>query len=319
METPISFLGNEFGNRLYVKHEELYPFVFGGSKARIAKPFFDEIDAGGYDCAVTYGSVRSNLCRVVAAMAAVRGMKCVAVMHGEEDKTSLNLRLVRDSGAKVVFCPVRQVAETIDATLEKLRREGYRPYFIPGGGHGAAGTQAYVDCFDEILAYERRSGVAFDYLFLPSGTGTTQAGLVCGKLLRNASCEIVGISIARELPRGRIAVLECMREYFASKGIDLSDGDAERAVVFDDAFTGGGYGCGDFTDTAAYVYRKYALPLDNTYTAKAFYGMGEHLRTRRITDKNVLFINTGGVPLFFEDMMRMRKTAGEESAGCEAL
>ena len=312
-KTPISFLGEEYGNRLYVKHEELFPFVFGGNKARIAEPFFEEIGAGGYECVVTYGSAGSNLCRVVAAMAAVRRLKCITVMHGEEDKTSLNLRLVRASGAQPVFCPVSQVAETIETTLEELRGEGRSPYFIPGGGYGAIGAQAYADCFDEIRAYERRSGVAFDHVFLPSGTGTTQAGLVCGKLLCGSACEIVGISIARERSRGRSAVLECVRAYFAAMGINVPDDRTEKAVVFEDAYTGGGYGRGDYADTASYVYRKYALALDNTYTGKAFYGMGQYLKEKRITDRNVLFINTGGIPLFFEDLIRTGNRNEEET------
>ncbi|MBQ6066714.1 MAG: pyridoxal-phosphate dependent enzyme [Clostridia bacterium] len=315
METPITFLGNEFGNRLYVKREELYPVALGGNKARIAKPFFDEIDAGGYDSVVTYGSAGSNLCRVVAAMAAMQGLKCVAVMHGEDNDISLNLRLVRASGASTVFCPVGEVADTIEAVTEELRRKGRRPFFIPGGGYGAIGAQAYVDCFDEIDAYERRSGVAFDHIFLPSGTGTTQAGLVCGKLLRNATCEIVGISIARERSRGESAVLECVRAYLAAKGIAVPDGRMEKAVVFEDAYTGGGYGCGDYAATTAYVYRKYALPLDNTYTGKAFYGMGQYLKERRTVERNVLFINTGGVPSFFEDLIRGNNRSEGITAG----
>ena len=58
------------------------------------------------------------------------------------------------------------------------------------------------------------------------------------------------------------------------------------------------------------IWNKYGMPLDNTYTAKAFCGMGEHLRSRRIAGKNILFINTGGIPLLFDDLLRM-ETTGE--------
>lgn len=317
METPITFLGCEAGNRIYVKHEEFFPFSLGGSKARIAAPYFEEIEAGGYDCAVTYGGVRSNLCRVVAAMAAVRGLKCVAVMHGEDDPGSLNLRMVRSSGASVVFCPAQRAAATISDTLAALREKDCRPFFIPGGGQGVTGTHAYVGCFEEIEAYMRRTGVPFRFIFLPSGTGTAQSGLVCGKLLSGASCEIVGISIAREAERGRDAVLRSVGGYFAAKGAVPAEGAAERAVIFEDAYNGGGYGRGDYTETVARVYRRYAVPLDNTYTGKAFYGMLEYLKQRRIAGESVLFVNTGGVPLFFEDLPLDRRKEG--SAPCEAL
>lgn len=75
--------------------------------------------------------------------------------------------------------PVDHVKVTIDETMEALRQQGYTPYFIMGGGHGNIGTQAYVNTYEEILAFEKEAGIKFDYIFHASGTGTTQAGLVC--------------------------------------------------------------------------------------------------------------------------------------------
>ena len=307
METPLVFLGCEFDNRIYLKRDDLYPFSFGGSKARIACRYFDEIDAGGFDCVVTYGSPRSNLCRAVAVMAAQRELPCVAVVNETGEPDSFNARLARLSGAQTVFCPVDRVGSTIEETQERLRRAGRRPYFIPGGGQGLPGVQAYAECYDEILAYERREGIAFDYLFLPSGTGTTQSGLVCGKLLRGGSGVIVGISVARTAEQGRSVILKNVRDYCAAAGAALPDAAIERAVIFEDGYTGGGYGKGDYAGTAAYVWRKYAVPLDNTYTGKAFYGMGEYLRSRGIAGKTALFLHTGGAPLFFDDLLRERQ------------
>ena len=36
----------------------------------------------------------------------------------------------------------------------------------------------------EILRQKNNEGIHFDYVFHASGTGTTQAGLVCGKYLQ---------------------------------------------------------------------------------------------------------------------------------------
>ena len=52
MKTPIYKLKKN----IYIKREDLIPFSFGGNKARKAELFFREIDAGQYDCVVTYGS-----------------------------------------------------------------------------------------------------------------------------------------------------------------------------------------------------------------------------------------------------------------------
>ena len=106
--------------------------------------------------------------------------------------------------AKIQVVSVNEVSYTIEKTLESLKNSGKKPYFIQGGGHGNLGTRAYVDCYEEIKEYEKENGITFDYIFFASGTGTTQAGLVCGKLINNDNRKIVGISIARKNPREEI-------------------------------------------------------------------------------------------------------------------
>ena len=310
METPLLYLGHEYDNDIFVKHEELYPFSFGGNKARIVKRYFDMIDGGAYDCVMTYGGAGSNLCRVTANMAAARGLKCVLILHDNGSLDSFNLRLAGLFGAETVRCSVADAKETIDKTRTLLERRGYTPYFIPGGGQGLPGMQAYADCWEEIMAYEKRSGTRFDYIFLPSGTGTTQAGLVCGKLLSGEGGRIFGISIARPAEKGRPVVIENVKAYLASVGAAVPDSEIEAAVAFEDAYTGDGYGQGDCTDAAARIMRKYGMPLDSVYTGKAFAGMGAYLSANGIVGKKILFINTGGVPQFFDDLRNGRLPDG---------
>lgn len=65
--TPIHEIHVE-GNRnhIYLKREDLLPFSFGGNKVRIAKKFFEDMEATGKDCMVGYGNARSNLSRALA-------------------------------------------------------------------------------------------------------------------------------------------------------------------------------------------------------------------------------------------------------------
>ena len=51
----------------------------------------------------------------------------------------------------------------------------------------------------------------------------------------------------------------------------------------------------------------YGIPMDSTYTGKAFLGMKKYLKEHQLTDKNILFIHTGGTPLFFDDLEKMRR------------
>lgn len=165
------------------------------------------------------------------------------------------------------------------------------------------GTHAYMICYEEIAEYEKRENIPFDYIFHASGTGTTQAGLVCGQILQgHFDKKIVGISIARSLNRGKPVIIESIREYLGSSAEDL-----EKRVIFVDDYILGGYGY--YNNDILAVIRKAlmsdGIPLDTTYTGKAFYGMEQYILKNGIKNKNILFIHTGGTPLFFDEMEQL--------------
>lgn len=289
--TPIYFLEEILGNRIYIMRDDLIPFSFGGNKVRKAVLFFSEIDKNGCDTVVTYGSCGSNHCRVVANMAAARGLQCI-VISADNEHSGSNRRLVAELfGSEVRICNIDCVARTIDETLDSLRNKGRNPFFIQGGGHGKIGTMAYDLAYNEIAAHP----VKFDYIFHASGTGTTQAGLICGKMRHKNNCQtIVGISIARENPRGAQIVADCVMDYCGHS--------ADTQLVFDDSYTCGGYGHWNASvdKTIRRMMRQHGIPMDSTYTGKAYNGMESYLRKHMITGKDILFIHTGGVPLFFD-------------------
>ena len=301
--SPVHFLLKE-DNTIYIKREDLIPFSFGGNKARKAIYFFKEIDKLGNDCVVTYGSSSSNHCRVVSNMAAMRNLPCIIIGPEESSKPTFNSMMMKMFGAEVITVPVEQVHDTIESTLSDLKDKGMNPYFIEGGGHGHWGTQAFVDCYEEISEFERQEEIHFDYIFFASGTGTTQAGLVCGQLMHKDNRRIIGISIARKNPRGRQVVLNSIKSYFHETGVEISDSAISNATIFLDNYTGEGYGR-DLDSENAVIHemlKRHGIPLDSTYTAKAYIGMRSYLEEKKIIGKTVLFIHTGGTPLFFDSI-----------------
>lgn len=299
--TIIQDLGEYEGNHLFIKREDLIPFSFGGNKARKAQLFFREIDKGDYDCVVTYGSGSSNHCRVVANECCRRGMSCYIVAPLEAREPTFNSHMMELFGAEITTVAVSEVYDTIEGKISELKDTGRKPYFIEGGGHGNIGTEAYVQCYEEIREFEEVEAVHFDYIFFASGTGTTHAGLVCGQLINQDERQIIGISIARKNPRGRDVVIQSIRDYLK----DSMDEEAiQVATVFIDDYTSG-YGKDDKRVAAAIekVLKNYGIPLDATYTGKAFMGMTEYLKDTK--GKNILFIHTGGTPLFFDALNKM--------------
>ena len=296
--TIIQNLGEYHSNHLWIKREDLIPFSFGGNKARKAQLFFQEIDMGDYDCVVTYGSGSSNHCRIIANECCRRGIKCFIISPEEASEPTFNSQMMELFGAEITTVPVSEVHDTIEGKLTELKEAGFCPYFIEGGGHGNIGTEAYVQCYQEIKQQEKELGVHFDYIFFASGTGTTHAGLVCGQILNWDDKKIIGISIARKNPRGRNVVLDSIRSYLGGKANE--DEIQEKTIFIDDYTTGYGKDDSRVKQTIDLVLKNYGIPLDATYTGKAFMGMSEYIKD--IQDKNILFIHTGGTPLFFDEL-----------------
>jgi D-cysteine desulfhydrase len=310
--TPTYKIISQECKELYIKREDMIPYSFGGNKARKAFLFFEDIDEKGADYVVTYGSSHSNHCRVVANMAAQRGLPCLIIGPSEVSDTTYNSRIMEILGAKIITVPVEEVSATIDREMERLRGEGHKPYFIMGGGHGNIGTKAYVQCYEEIKTFEQENGIKFDYIFFASGTGTTQAGLVCGQLYHEDDRKIVGISIARKCPRGRDVVVDSVRDYLKEKnltesGKTISEEDIQDKTIFIDDYVGQGYGLEDseVEDTIREAFVTNGIPMDSTYTGKAFLGMKKYIKQHGLQNKKILFIHTGGTPLFFDDINKL--------------
>lgn len=323
--TPVVRLSGDYtdscrDNSLYIKRDDLLPFSFGGNKARKAQYFYREIQKEQPDVIMTYGTGSSNHCRIIANMARSMGISCHIISPSDAggDSDHYNSILVQQFGASIEKVPVSEVHDTIERRMEAFRQEGRKLYFIMGGGHGNPGTAAYVQAGREIMDWEQAEGFQFDYIFHASGTGTTQAGLVCSQMIRDASVlqgggnaahpYIVGISIARENPRGGQVVEESIRSFLCAEGHKRLTPFIPSYLDFDDHYRQGGYGlCDAFTkQIIESVMERDGIPMDTTYVGKAFAGMLRYLKDHDIHGSRILFIHTGGAPLYF-DSLRTQK------------
>lgn len=313
MHTPIQKLifQNDRGVSLYCKREDLLPFSLGGNKVRIGQQFFLDMERNGKDCMVIYGNSRSNLCRVLANLCYAKQIPCYMICSREENeirKETGNSRLMKWLGSEIIPCEKDQIAGTVEETMRRLEEQGLHPYYIYGDkfGRGNEGTpvQAYVDGYQEIREWQKKEKTAFSHIFFASGTGATQSGLVSGKLLEQGTEEIVGICISsREYERAISVMKEGITSYFAANGLTLP-ADYERHIRLEMNYRQGGYGKYDerITDVIREEFLKNGIPLDPTYTGKAFWGMKEYIEENKLSDCNVLFIHTGGTPLFYDHL-----------------
>lgn len=294
--TPLYLLdADENGNQFFIKREDMLPYSFGGNKARIGAEYLADMLEKGCNHMVAYGNARSNLCRVLSNLCAGAGVPITIITPADDDgeqREAFNGKLCRVFGAKIVPCLKTNVAETVDRVLDEITQNGEKPYYIygdrTGQGNRAVPVRAYQKAWAEI-----RSQGTFDKIVLALGTGMTQAGLLCGMKDDAHKPEVLGISIARDAENARKHIQSyinaCMGEETAAD-IRICDRFRSSYGQYDEAIA----------DCIRQTMTKYGIPLDGTYTAKAFHAMQTLAREENWQKQRVLFIHTGGTPLFFD-------------------
>ena len=139
------------------------------------------------------------------------------------------------------------------------------------------------------------TGYKPDYVFLASGTGSTQAGIVVGlDLVGWSSVKCVGISVARQQERGKQVISEFANMLASYYGLQK---DYTDSILFNTDYLCGGY------EHYTKEMKKYlddamkmtGLVFDTTYSGKGFYGMMQEIKKHHLEDKNIVFWHTGGL------------------------
>lgn len=297
--TPIQLLIST-PNRLYIKREDLLPICFGGNKYRIANEYLKDMYRLGMDCIVSYGNPRSNLCRVLSMLCYSHNIPCFIISPDDGDGNraeSYNKKLSQISNAQIIQCDKKNVSASVENVLSYCENIGLKPYYIYGDIYGKGNEKTPVEAYFQVYKNELHSFVidkAIDYVFLPVGTGMTIAGLAVASEVMNDNIKLVGISIAREKKKAMDNVSLFCNSYL--EGMDLSN-----LCIVDD-YIMGGYGKYNegLKDKIFNYYNQFGISMDPTYVGKAFFGMDDWILKNNIHDSNILFIHTGGLPLWFD-------------------
>lgn len=287
---------NIVGNKGRIFRDDIYPFLGGGNKGRKIKYIESHIIENGYNAVVTTGGIQSNHCRALAVLSAKKKWKCTLVLHGDKKKFYLsrgNAELMRLSGAEIIFVSPSDIGEKMDQSIDAYKAAGYKPYYVWGGGHTLEGGKAYIDAVKVVSDYSVNNNWTPDYIFLASGTGSTQAGILAGLDKTKINANVIGISVARNQVRAEEVVSK-----FYDKLIEVNQiCKIPRRIIVLDEYLCGGYEKynAEIENISKNSLSDYGFLLDTTYSGKAFYGMLEFLKKNNITDKNILFWHTGGV------------------------
>jgi len=300
------------GPSFFIKRDDCTGLATGGNKTRKLEFLVGDALEQGADMLVTQGAVQSNHVRQTAAAACRHGLKCHGLLErrvpnvGDDYEATGNVLLDKLFGATIEFRGpgLDMNAEAQEAT-ERLRAEGHKPYFIPGGGSNEIGALGYVSCAKEIVAQEETMDAPFDWLVMATGSTGTQAGLVAGLHALGRSLPVMGVSVRQPHDKQVKAVHGLTARTLTKIG---GPAFAESDILVNDSYVGDGYGipATSTLEAISVAARFEGLLLDPVYSAKGFAGLLGLAKSNffKPTDR-VLFLHTGGsVALFaYEDML----------------
>lgn len=277
--------------------DDLYPSLGGGNKGRKMAFIGRKILSEKYDSLVTTGGIQSNHCRAVAIFAAQQQLKCTLIIHGDQKQfknESGNAKIMRLSGANIVFAEQpTAIGDLMDQAVVDFEEAGLNPYYIWGGGHTMEGGLAYIEAVKEVKEYATNKNWKPDYIFLASGTGSTQAGIMAGlDKYSFDKTKVIGISVGRKSSQAEGVVQDFYNKLCATYGIHSQ---SRKAIVLDEYLCGGyGESNKELDCLSQDSIKNYGFTLDTTYSGKAFYGMQKYIQTHNLKG-NILFWHTGGI------------------------
>lgn len=294
--TPLYKLNYKMGNtNIWIKRDDLIEFAFGGNKVRLMEYIAGMIVAHKVDRVVTYGSSYSNYIRVVAAVCAKIKVECDLILIEENHKKSVygNSVLIDYYSNHILHCKEADAHSFIDEYQQRLRDDNINYLWIPGGGHTPEAAFGYVDAAREIKGQMNDVQIFFDNIFLPCGTGTTEAGLAWG--FADTDIAITGVSVARSVERCKREIANLLHHME-----EICENNVLREFHYDVIEGQTKYGECDLEmkQIISELAVKDGIFLDPIYNAKAFLAMKKYVEKRNDL-KDVLYVNTGGTPNIF--------------------
>ena len=194
-------LTHELGVQIYFKRDDLTGAGLGGNKLRGLEFLVADALAGDCDSLVTGAGPQSNW-TMLAALACLRsGIEPHIVCYGTAPaRAEGNLRLHRWLGVDVRFTGAAErssVDAGIEAVTAELRAAGRRPYPVPRGGATPLGAFGYLRASQELAAQLAGLDQPPAGLWLATGSGGTQAGLLAGAAVTGAAYQVTGVTVSR--------------------------------------------------------------------------------------------------------------------------
>jgi 1-aminocyclopropane-1-carboxylate deaminase len=295
------------GVEIFAKREDCNSgLAYGGNKLRKLEYVVPDAIASNADTLVSIGGVQSNHTRMVAAVAAKIGMKCVLIQESwvpHEDAVYDrvgNILLSRIMGAETRLVDEGfdiGIRESWTSALEEVRARGGKPYAIPAGAsvHKFGGL-GYVGFAEEVRAQEAEMGLRFDYVIVCTVTGSTHAGMVVGFAADGRARNVIGIDASCTPAQTKAQVLDIAKN--TASLIGAPDVAEEDVVLLEDyAYPVYGVPSKETVEAIRLSARLEGMITDPVYEGKSMQGLIDLVQKGFFpAGSKVLYAHLGGAP-----------------------
>lgn len=293
---------------LSVKRDDMTGLALGGNKARKLEYLLGAARAEGATVVMTTAGAASNYLRMTAAAARKAGMRPILFMRGTgQEEIQGNLLLNRIVGAEMRFIDVTdpwssEAREIMMDAAEELEAQGERVYVMAiQDTHAPLAALGYVNAALELYQQLLAQGAQATHIFMPTGSGVTQAGLILGAKLLHWPLQVVGIAGAPNTAEGHRRRIAAMVQA-AGKLLDVDVSLSPEEVIVEERFAGESYGKATpgVIEAIRLCGEEEGLLLDPVYSGKAMHGLLTWLAEGKLSAQDqVVFLHTGGAPNLF--------------------
>lgn len=279
------------GNELWLKDDSHIHPIYSGNKCRKLARLLREAGRKGAARVTTFGTAGSHHVLATGLLAKACGFSVRAFVISQPWSHHAEQILRASVACGIELVPVDSPRQAIAAVSHLLDAGA----LIPPGGTNVCGSLGYFDAACELAAQVKRGEVPEpDWIVLPFGTGGTAAGLLAGVNATGLRLTILGVSVVK----GSVLAWGARRIADRILGsVDSPHRVKPGQLVVTTQWLGGGYGK-ETPDGKAATERAicFDLPLDPSYTAKAFAGAWALLEGRKLNNYDSRTLTMPRVP-----------------------
>lgn len=276
----------------YVKREDELGFGISGTKVRKYLSLLPSILQDKPNEAILIGSAYSNHILSFSQLLRENGIEPILFLLGDDACKMQGNLLYSALIAKNIHWIPRGKWHDIDQIAESFAQERKKAIVVPKGGNCAASVPGAMTLALDIIRNEEEAGIAFDHLFIDSGTGLTACALLLAFAYLNKKTFVHILQVAGDWEEFQSTLADRKKDFEALLGEPVPSPVHFKLYTPSIAPAFGAVNATVFK-TIAEIAQNEGFLTDPVFTAKLFYE-GKKILAEQNLNGNVLFLHSGG-------------------------